>query len=168
MCGTCTAASVIQSMLILKQPRIGAPVYTHCDSTFLHTKPVSAVGLWFALEECTPSNGCLSFLPGSHKRNAVPDRLVRLATGGTGMEPSGNAVVQTAVDWDAEAGWVIEPCAAGDLVLIHGSVIHRSGKNLSDCSRFIYTFHVIEGAAVWDDKNWLQVGEGKEFDRLLI
>ena len=44
-----------------------------------------------------------------------------------------------------------------DLVLIHGSVIHRSERNLSDDSRFIYTFHCIEGKSQgveWDEKNW--------------
>jgi phytanoyl-CoA hydroxylase len=58
---------VLQSMVICKQPSIGAAVPSHNDSTFLYTNPPSATGLWFALEDCTRSNGCLSFLPGSHR-----------------------------------------------------------------------------------------------------
>ncbi len=53
-------------------------------------------------------------------------------------------------------------CKAGTLVLIHGSVLHKSEKNLSEKSRFIYTFHMIEGdkaRATYDERNWLQPSE---------
>lgn len=133
---------VIQSMLIFKQPEIGAPVLTHCDSTFLYTSPPSACGLWFAMEKCTTTNGCLSFLPGSHKVNSIAERLVRVPGGGTKIvaREGSDAVVEGKTrDWDAEQGWKIEECEIGDVVLIHGSVIHRSEANKSDRSRFIYT-----------------------------
>lgn len=45
---------------------------------------------------------------------------------------------------------------AGTLVLIHGNLLHKSEKNLSRKSRFIYTFHVIEGENDYDGRNWLQ------------
>ena len=54
---------------------------------------------------------------------------------------------------------------AGTLVLIHGNLLHKSERNLSENSRFIYTFHVIEGDAEYDDKNWLQP-PAKGFTRL--
>jgi phytanoyl-CoA hydroxylase len=41
---------LLQSMYIFKQPRIGGEVTCHQDSTFLHTEPLSCIGLWFALE----------------------------------------------------------------------------------------------------------------------
>ena len=49
--------------------------------------------------------------------------------------------------------------AAGALVLIHGSVLHKSERNKSLNTRYVYTFHMIEGApgaASWDERNWLQ------------
>lgn len=57
----------LQSMVICKQPEIGGAVPPHQDSTFLYTEPPSAVGFWYALEDATLENGCLSFLPGSHR-----------------------------------------------------------------------------------------------------
>ena len=57
----------LQSMVICKQPEIGGAVPPHQDSCFLYTSPPSAVGFWYALEDATLENGCLSFLPGSHK-----------------------------------------------------------------------------------------------------
>lgn len=40
------------------------------------------------------------------------------------------------------------------MVLIHGSVTHRSERNLSQKSRFIYTFHLIDSTAQYDELNW--------------
>jgi len=42
----------------------------------------------------------------------------------------------------------------GTLVVIHGNVLHKSEANRSLKSRYIYTFHVIEGDAKYDEKNW--------------
>jgi len=42
----------------------------------------------------------------------------------------------------------------GTLVVIHGNVLHKSEANRSLKSRYIYTFHVIEGDSKYDDKNW--------------
>ena len=35
------------------------------------------MGFWYALEDATLENGCLSFLPGSHKYAPIETRLVR-------------------------------------------------------------------------------------------
>ena len=50
-------------------------------------------------------------------------------------------------------------------MLIHGNLLHKSEKNLSGKSRFIYTFHCIEGENEYDEKNWLQPPD-KGFTRL--
>jgi len=39
-------------------------------------------------------------------------------------------------------------------VIIHGSVLHKSEANRSSNSRYIYTFHIIEGEAKYDERNW--------------
>ena len=61
---------------------------------------------------------------------------------------------------DKEEEYELGEVKAGTLVLIHGNLRHKSEKNLSGMSRFIYTFHVIEGQAEYDEKNWLQPPEG--------
>lgn len=152
---------VLQSMVICKQPEIGGAVRPHQDSCFLYTDPPSAVGWWYALEDCWESNGCLSFAPGSHRRAEIEKRLVRKDKGGTEFdtvqgerwpEGLGHAVEGEEKDEQYELGEV----KAGSLVLIHGNVLHQSEKNMSAKSRFIYTFHVIEGENVYDERNWLQ------------
>ncbi|EJT97314.1 phytanoyl-CoA dioxygenase [Dacryopinax primogenitus] len=155
--------AILQSMVICKQPEIGGKVPEHNDSTFLYTDPPSAIGFWFALEACTPTNGALSFLPGSHKTTPISKRFVRLPTGGTGFE---QLQEENAPTDDAE--YVLETCDAGTLVLIHGSVLHKSEKNLSQATRYAYTFHMIESEpyAKYDEKNWLQPTQEMPFTKL--
>ncbi|KAH6840781.1 hypothetical protein B0I37DRAFT_438169 [Chaetomium sp. MPI-CAGE-AT-0009] len=138
-----TDPRVLQSMIICKQPEIGGAVPPHQDSTFLYTDPPSAVGFWYALEDATLANGCLSFLPGSHRWAGVERRL-----GGEGEYVPGEV-------------------KAGSLVLIHGNLLHKSERNTSQKGRTIYTFHIIEGGEgfTYDERNWLQPPE-EGFTRL--
>ncbi|KAH6652697.1 phytanoyl-CoA dioxygenase [Truncatella angustata] len=158
---------VLQSMVICKQPEIGGAVPPHQDSTFLYTDPPSAVGFWYALEDATAENGCLSFLPGSHRWAPVRQRFVRAGEGkGTTFidndgprfpddKEFGENLKGEGVDEDGE--YKLGEVKAGDLVLIHGNLLHKSEKNLSQKGRIIYTFHVIEGEGhKYDERNWLQ------------
>ncbi|KAF2211703.1 hypothetical protein CERZMDRAFT_98132 [Cercospora zeae-maydis SCOH1-5] len=163
---------VLQSMIICKQPEIGGAVPPHQDSVFLYTNPPSAVGFWYALEDCTVENGCLSFAPGSHRRAPVRERFVRRGDG-KGTEFISN---EGGAEWprdfereevktdaggeEEEEEYVLGEVKAGTLVLIHGNILHKSERNLSQKGRMIYTFHMIEGGHEYDEKNWLQPPEG--------
>ncbi|KAL2758111.1 hypothetical protein ACRALDRAFT_2101237 [Sodiomyces alcalophilus JCM 7366] len=166
----------LQSMVICKQPEIGGAVPPHQDSTFLYTDPPSAVGFWYALEDATLANGCLSFLPGSHRWAPIRQRLVRRQQGGVavGTEmvanegtqfPPGGEYAEKG-DQSTEEEYVPGEVKAGDLVLIHGNLLHKSEKNTSQKGRIIYTFHVIEqDGTKYDERNWLQPPE-QGFTRL--
>jgi phytanoyl-CoA hydroxylase len=130
-------------MVICKQPEIGGAVPPHQDSTFLYTDPPSAVGWWYALEDATAENGCLStgFIDNDGAR--VPKNL-----------QNGDGEDYEMVD--KEETYDMGEVKAGTLVLIHGNILHKSEKNTSEKSRNIYTFHVIEGDQRYDERNWLQ------------
>ncbi|KAG0703248.1 hypothetical protein DFH29DRAFT_917852 [Suillus ampliporus] len=166
----------LQSMVIFKQSQTGGAVPEHNDSTFLYTSPPSALGFWIALEKCTPTNGALSFLPGSHLTTPITKRFIRLPGGGTGFEqlaapppPSSDTSEKTRQTASEEGKYVLEACEPGDLVLIHGSVLHKSERNTSAHTRFAYTFHMIDSPpyAEHDEKNWLQPTEAMPFSRIL-
>jgi len=153
-------------MVICKQPEIGGAVPPHQDSTFLYTDPPSAVGWWYALEDATKENGCLSFAAGSHKRAPIEKRFVRTGNG-TGFIDNDEAKFPNSItpENQGEKGYeMVEKeekydmgeVKAGTLVLIHGNILHKSEKNTSEKSRNIYTFHVIEGDQKYDERNWLQ------------
>ncbi len=55
-----------------------------------------------------------------------------------------------------EEGLVPLEVAKGTLVVLHGSLPHRSGANRSARSRHAYALHLVDGACRWSDENWLQ------------
>ncbi|KIY43273.1 PhyH-domain-containing protein [Fistulina hepatica ATCC 64428] len=133
----------LQSMVITKQTGIGGE------------------GVWIALEKCTATNGALSFLPGSHLNTPIVKRFVRLPQGGTGTSCRRANLVSTAFFLKSEVS-----C---DMVLIHGAVLHKSERNTSQCTRFAYTFHMIESPPYvkYDEKNWLQPTPDMPFSHIL-
>ena len=137
---------LLQSMYIFKQPHIGGEVACHQDSTFLYTKPESAVGFWVALEDATIENGCLWVARGKHK-----GPLRKLFTKINGkmqmitVDPTPFEKTDTAVE-----------VKKGSLVLLHGRLPHYSCKNKSKKSRHAYSLHIIDGNSVYPKENWLQ------------
>lgn len=133
----------LQSMIICKQPEIGGAVPPHQDSTFLYTDPPSAVGFWYSLEDATARNGCLSFLPGSHKHAEVGQRFVRKKNvAGTEFIVNEGKRFPNGADYamaDVDGEYKLEEVKAGTLVLIHGNLLHKSEKNVSQKGRIIYT-----------------------------
>eukprot|EP01135_Chromosphaera_perkinsii_P002493 Nk52_evm9s224 gene=Nk52_evmTU9s224 len=153
--------SIVQSMYIFKQPRIGGKVTAHQDSTFLRTEPSSCTGFWIALEDCTKENGCLWFIPKSHN-NGVPDRQFQRTEDG-----KSTCFVGEPVEYKDE-DFICGEVKKGTLVMIHGEVVHKSSENFSEKSRHIYTYHAIElGKGVkYDPKNWLQATKELPFKPL--
>lgn len=142
-----------QSMYIFKQPGIGGVVVPHQDSTFLFTSPLSTLGFWVPQERCTTNNGCLWVSPGSHLL-PITARWKRTATG---MQFDSDVKYPPL----PESSYQAVEINAGTLVLLHGSLVHRSEENKSSVSRQAYTWHVVDGTATYDALNWLQ--PSKEF-----
>ena len=140
--------AILQSMYIFKQPRIGGEVTSHTDLTFLWTEPRSVTGFWFAIEDATLENGCLWALPGG-QTIPVKSRFRRDGEGGTVMEVLDDSPYP-------EDGLVPLEVPAGTLIVLNGTLPHRSGPNRSDHSRHAYTLHVIERGAAYPADNWLQ------------
>lgn len=152
--------TVVQSMVIFKNPQVGGAYTPHQDASFLFAEPTHLAGLWLAMDDATPINGCLEFIPGSHKW-PLARRYVR-----TGNTQDGEDLLEwTAppMDFD-ESKFVKVPVKKGDLVLIDGLVVHRSAANKSDKPRWIYTFHAYDkGRSEYCPKNWLQMNVNKTF-----
>jgi phytanoyl-CoA hydroxylase len=72
---------------------------------------MSTVGCWFAMEDAHVENGCLWYLPGSHKKYPVRTRFVR-RNGGTQMIQLEDMPV---LDPPAPEEWVSMPVAAGKM-----------------------------------------------------
>lgn len=153
--------AIIQSMYIFKHPKIGAPVTPHIDRSFLFNEPCRLVGLWFAIDEVSADNGCLWYVPGSHRTENITRRMVRSQQASTLLEFTGDQREFAAEEF------VPVPVPAGGLVLIHGRVVHKSEHNLSDRPRPAYTFHVIDTHETeYPADNWLQPTARLPFTKL--
>ena len=138
---------LLQSMYIFKQPRIGGEVVCHQDAAFLHTEPISVLGLWFALEDATTENGCLYAAPGGHK-GRLRSRFVR----------DGERTETVLLDDTPLPDQNLVPLEVpkGTLIVLHGLLPHRSSPNRSAKSRHAYTLHVIDARARYSPDNWLR------------
>ena len=137
---------LVQSMVICKQPFIGAEVNSHQDSTFLHTSPESCIGLWLALEPATKSNGCMWAAKGGHH---LPLK--------SRFHQTDKQMVMSQLH-DQELGECDTPleAATGTLVVLHGRLPHLSHENKSSSSRYAYALHLVDGECDYSADNWLQ------------
>ena len=138
---------LLQSMYLFKQPHIGGAVDWHQDATYLHTRPSTVTGFWFALDDADRDNGCLLALPGGH-RGPLRQRFRRV----------GEQFVTERLD---ATPWPDTPPVAleaprGTLVVLHGLLPHASAPNRSGRPRHAYALHVIDGTAEYAADNWLQ------------
>jgi phytanoyl-CoA hydroxylase len=64
---------MFQDMALLKPPGIGREKPWHQDHAYFNLpKGTPVVGVWIALDEATPENGCMHFLPGGHHDGPIP------------------------------------------------------------------------------------------------
>lgn len=148
--------SVVQSMYILKPPRVGTAVGAHQDSTWIHTRPLSCVAFWTALDDCTIQNSCLLALKGSHRTHVPLSSKASLIDGKSVLS---GPLPDVALD-DMEA----LPCPKGSLVVFTGELVHGSTANMSELQRHAYVVHLVDDACAWSDDNWF----GKHLARLAI
>jgi phytanoyl-CoA hydroxylase len=142
------APKLVQSMFIFKQPQFGDEVPAHQDATFMFTQPQSLLGFWIALQDADEHNGCLWVLPGGH-RGLLKERF-RLQE---------NKLIfnsQQRVNWPAR-DFVSLPAKAGDIIVLHGLLPHKSAQNRSHKTRFAYTLHFVDDRSYYPKDNWLRI-----------
>ena len=102
----------------------GKTIPWHQDGDYWPIRPLANISVWIALDECTAENGCLRYIPGSHKMNRVGrhidtnhnEMLLEKALHPSEFEES------RARDLLLQAGQM----AMFDVFLVHGSNANRS------------------------------------------
>ncbi|MEM8768048.1 MAG: phytanoyl-CoA dioxygenase family protein [Pseudomonadota bacterium] len=120
------------SQFIFKNPAAWGQPW-HQDSYYFPFDRTPQVGLWLAVTEATLENGCLWVLPGSHRQpihEHVPDR-----------RPGANVGYVEIVDQDFSEERPVT-MAAGDLLVFHSHLMHRSRDNESDGLRAAMVYHL--------------------------
>ena len=126
------------SQFIFKYPcALGQP--WHQDRFYFNFDRSPQIGLWLAVTEATKDNGPLWVLPGSHNEpihKVVPD-----------SRENANPFYVEIVDHEMSDA-VCVTMAAGDLLLFHSHLMHKSTDNLSDRKRAAMVYHYADSATI--------------------
>src|SRR3989442_7490910 len=80
---------VYTSTWFIKEPESAAIAAWHQDATYFGLRPYVHVTAWLALTDATAENGCMEFLPGSHRGGQRPHRAGVVARS---VNPPGQAI----------------------------------------------------------------------------
>lgn len=114
--------------LFVKPARHGGVVAWHQDySYWTRTQPIAHLSCWIGLDDSTRENGCVNYVPGSHRWNLLPI---------TGLADNMNAIRSVLSE---EQNQQFKPVAielkAGECSFHHPLMVHGSFENLSEHPR---------------------------------
>lgn len=105
----------------LIKPPYGNPTAWHLDNPYWSFYSRDAISIWVALDDATLGNGCLWYLPGTHK----------LATrDNPGIGANMRDIFNFYPDWESIEA-VACPCPAGSAVFHNGLTAHGAGANMT-------------------------------------
>ena len=110
-------------MLHAKGPEMGTPFPMHQDYPFYAHEGPGYIDALLHIDDATVANGCLKFLPGSHKLGPLPH---------IGRVDSKDTRPHLPVDEYRLADAVPVPANAGDVVFMSYLTIHGSDPNRTD------------------------------------
>jgi phytanoyl-CoA hydroxylase len=126
----------------LIKPAYGNPTGWHLDNPYWSFSSPDAISLWVALDDATLSNGCMYYIPGSH-RTARFDNV--------GIGPNLGDLFKVYPEWlaiDPKAC----PCPAGSAVYHNGLTAHGAGANMSNRARRAMTCAYMPDGATFNGK----------------
>lgn len=109
----------------LFKPPFGNPTAWHLDNPYWSFASRDSLSIWVALDDATLGNGCMWYLPGTH-------RTARFENAGIGNNQAD--LFRVYPDWrDIEP--VPCPCPAGSAVFHNGLTGHGAGANMTNKPR---------------------------------
>jgi len=121
--------------MIFKPARIGAETPWHQDQAYWDPDyDYNSLSVWIPLQEATVENGCMWFVPGSHRLEIHPHHSIGHDPRVHGLEVEGADVSMA----------VACPLPPGGATFHHCKTLHYTGANKSDIDRRAY----IVGAGV--------------------
>lgn len=88
------------------------------------------ISIWMPLQDASAEQGCLQYIPGSHRRGILPHRRV-------GDDPKVHSIEVQPHAFDPSEG-VACPLPAGGAVIHAGRTIHSAGENVTSTPRLAY------------------------------
>ena len=133
----------------LIKPPFGNPTGWHLDNPYWSFYSRDAISMWVALDDATLGNGCLWYVPGSHKTASFENANIGKNIGDL---------------FDVYPEWrtletVACPCPAGSAVFHNGLTAHGAGANMTSRPRRAMTCaYMPEGSSFNGQPNVLPSG----------
>lgn len=124
---------------LIKRPWDNATTF-HIDCPHMAYSSHHALGLWVALDDATQQNGCMYFLPGTHKRTDF--RMIEFT-------PNMNLVFDMYPEF-AEIEPVPAPGPAGSCSFHNLLTVHGAGPNMTPCFRRAMTWSMIPAGTTFN------------------
>jgi len=109
---------------LFKQP-FGNPTSYHLDNPYWSFSSRDAISIWIALDDATLENGCMWYIPGSHKLATYEN---------VGIGPNLSGLFKVYPEW-AKIAPVPSPAKAGTAVFHNGLTAHGAGANMTNKPR---------------------------------
>lgn len=138
--------------LFCKPAKHGGVVAWHQDySYWTRTKPMAHLTCWIGLDDSTRENGCVHYVPGSHRWDLLPI---------TGLAGDMNAIedVLTEEQWDIFQKPVAVELKKGECVFHHPLMIHGSFENRVDRPRRATVINAFRDGVMSDSDEPLLAG----------
>lgn len=113
---------LFRDAVLMKPAQVGSAKGMHQDSPYWPIEPMELSSCWMPFEPATAENGCMTVIPGSHKRGPVPHERV----------PDDYIINEKHYD---TADVITVPMGAGDGLFFHSLLLHGTAPNLSAQSR---------------------------------
>ena len=142
----------------LIKPPLGNPTAWHLDVPYWSFNSRDAISLWMALDDATLANGCMWYIPGSHK-------TARFDNVGIGENMAD--LFKVYPEWK-EIEPMPGPCPAGSIVWHNGLTAHGAGVNMTTRSRRAMTCAFMPDGCTFNGKrnvlpedyfNTLEIGD---------
>lgn len=138
--------------LFCKPARHGGVVAWHQDySYWTRTQPMAHLTCWIGLDDSTTQNGCVHYIPGSHRWDLLPI---------TGLAGDMHAIREVLSDeqWEQFQKPVAAELQAGEASFHHPLMIHGSFANSSDRPRRATVLNVVRDGVCSDSNEPLLEG----------
>ena len=124
----CRHVRIYHDHAMIKPPgQVSKETNWHQDAPYWPMDPVGALSAWIAVDDVSVENGCLQFVPGTHKHGRLES--ISLTTEG-----------ESVVERFKEQGYtapepVVMPMRAGGVTFHHGCTFHYAGPNRTGTPR---------------------------------
>ncbi len=127
----------------LFKPPFGNPTAWHLDNPYWSFSSRDAISIWVALDDATLGNGCMWYIPGSHKTATFQN---------VGIGQNLGDLFKVYPRW-REIEPVACPCPAGSAAFHNGLTAHGAGANMTNRPRRAMTCTYMPDGCVYNGVN---------------